>query len=693
LRLDRTPFDALLGHARKLSAFESVSGSRPPVEPTQLVRPEITQRSSAPHDNLRQQLLMAEDSGLPGGLLACGGHQVRRPAVDIRGMSFLILHRLVSLARLHAAALGMLGLLNLLALVGLLGLFMPMAASADTSAPNFQPALMADSRSSVAVWPAITVLTDADGKMDLQQAQSAAAAGRFQVPQGTPGNLGRSASTAWLRFFVDVPGAEPVHRVLEIDYAPLNRIDLYVLRAGVLMERVAMGNELRQTERLTATRTHATPLHLEPGRHEMLLRVHTQSSLVLPITLRTPEAFTANESLGQIVLGLVIGVALCMLLYSLLHWFSLRDVLFLDYSLLLAANLVFVLAYSGLGAQYLWPEWPALSMSVAPMAVMVAVAAASRFMAAALAVHEISRFIAWLMRWVSIAALVALAATLLGVVSYRTAQTLVTVLGLAATAAVIPAAYIRARKGERAAAYMLFGWAFYALGALTVAGLLRGWVEPTFWTQHIYPLSLIVEMSAWMAVLSLRVQAIHRNADRARLETETLRNLAQTDALTGLPNRRGLQQHLAAALPLARPHQLLALYLLDLDGFKPVNDRYGHDVGDALLIAVGKRLQAQLRASDVVARLGGDEFVVLAASLADEQTAHAVGQKMLAAFNQPFIIDGQVCEVGITAGYALAPLDGHTADELLKRADAAMYAGKQAGRRRVQRGGRSLVTA
>ena len=120
-----------------------------------------------------------------------------------------------------------------------------------------------------------------------------------------------------------------------------------------------------------------------------------------------------------------------------------------------------------------------------------------------------------------------------------------------------------------------------------------------------------------MAVLGLRVQAIHRNADRARLETETLRALSQTDALTGLPNRRGLQDRLQLALESATPQQMLAVFLLDLDGFKPVNDRYGHDVGDALLVAVGKRLQQQLRGSDVVARLGGDEFVVLASGLAD----------------------------------------------------------------------------
>ena len=569
----------------------------------------------------------------------------------------------------------------------------PAAAAEHSSQAGEAPTLMLDSRSAVPVWPAVTLLADGDGRLTLEQAQAAAAAGRFVAHQGTPSNLGRSESTVWLRFMVDVPGAEAVHRVLEIDYPSLNRIDLHVLKNGVLLESMVLGNQLRLGERLMPTRAHAAPLYLTPGRHELLLRVHTQSSLVLPMTLRTPESFTANESLAQMVLGIIVGLALCMLLYSLTHWFSLRDALFLDYALLLGANTVFLLAYFGLGAVYLWPDWPALSVSVAPMAVMLAVAAAARFMGAALSVDEISPFIGGLLRVISWAALAALVATLLGLVPYRMAQTLVTVLGLAATAAVLPAAYIRARRGDRAAVYMLFGWAFYTLGALVTAGLLRGWVEPTFWTQHIYPLSLVIEMSAWMAVLSLRVQAIHRNADRARLETETLRNLAQTDALTGLPNRRGLQYQLAAALPQARPQHLLALYLLDLDGFKPVNDRYGHDIGDGLLVAVGKRLQAQLRASDVVARLGGDEFVVLAGGLADEQTAHAVGQKMLNAFNLPFTIDGHLCNVGITAGYALAPFDGHTADELLKRADAAMYAGKQAGRRRVQRGGRSLATA
>jgi diguanylate cyclase (GGDEF)-like protein len=277
------------------------------------------------------------------------------------------------------------------------------------------------------------------------------------------------------------------------------------------------------------------------------------------------------------------------------------------------------------------------------------------------------------------------------VVGYRGAQTLATVLGLAIALLVLPVAYVRARRGERVAMLLLLGWAFYIAGAFVMAGLLRGLIEPTFWTQHLYPFSMMIEMTAWMAVLGLRVQTLHRTADRARLEAETLRTLAHTDPLTGLPNRRGLQQRLATALAALPAPQVLAVYLIDLDGFKPVNDRFGHDVGDALLVAVGQRLQAQLRLSDVVARLGGDEFVVVAGGLPDEAAAQRLAHKLLASFDAAFVAAGHTCDVGGTIGYALAPHDGREPDELLKRADAAMYAGKEGGRRRVQRGGRTLA--
>lgn len=559
--------------------------------------------------------------------------------------------------------------------------------------PALAAPLVVEGSATLNAWPAVTLQAEPSPDQPLTLQQVLALAPGFAPHTGTPGNLGRVAHAVWLRIPLQVPGPLAVDRVLEIDYPSLNRIDAYLLQNGVVLATHRMGNELPYAERPLPARTHAAPLVLPAGASELMLRVQTRSTMVLPITLRTHDGFAAHESQAQLLQGLQAGVALCMLLYSLAHWVSLRDRVFLYYALMLVGNAVFFLAYFGIGAQYLWPDVPALSLHIAPLAVLVAVFGGTGFLNATLAVHEISVRAWWLLRAIGLVALAGLVVALLGLIDYRAVQSLATALGLLSTGAVLPVTVVRARRGERVAAYMAVGWACYVLGAVAISGLLRGYLEPTFWTQNLYPVAAMLEMAIWMAVLGMRAQAIHRNADRARLESETLRALAQTDPLTSLPNRRGLQERLNTALQQCAPQRVLAVFMLDLDGFKPVNDRYGHDVGDALLIAVGHRLQAELRSSDVVARVGGDEFVVLACGLADEAAAHTVGHKLLAAFNQPFDAAGHRCDVGITIGYALAPQDSLNGDDLLKRADAAMYAGKQAGRRRVLRSTAAWVIA
>ena len=161
---------------------------------------------------------------------------------------------------------------------------------------------------------------------------------------------------------------------------------------------------------------------------------------------------------------------------------------------------------------------------------------------------------------------------------------------------------------------------------------------------------------------------------------DKLRHESVHDALTGLPNRSALQAQLSTALDeLADDRSAgVAVMILDLDGFKEVNDTLGHQQGDAALVEVGTRLAAAVGGSGVVARLGGDEFAVLLAGTVDEGAAVRLGRRVLRALEQPIALDGLEIEVGASLGIALAPLHATDAAGLLKRADLAMSDAKAA---------------
>jgi diguanylate cyclase (GGDEF)-like protein/PAS domain S-box-containing protein len=164
-----------------------------------------------------------------------------------------------------------------------------------------------------------------------------------------------------------------------------------------------------------------------------------------------------------------------------------------------------------------------------------------------------------------------------------------------------------------------------------------------------------------------------------RLQTErSLEYQASHDALTELPNRALMQERLQRALFVAHGgNKPLALFLIDLDRFKHVNDTFGHHYGDLLLKQVSGRLQEVLRDSDTVARLGGDEFAVLLPSTS-EQGAVIVANKILESMGQPFVVEGQTLDIGASIGIALHPENGEDAETLTHCADVSMYVAKRA---------------
>ena len=172
----------------------------------------------------------------------------------------------------------------------------------------------------------------------------------------------------------------------------------------------------------------------------------------------------------------------------------------------------------------------------------------------------------------------------------------------------------------------------------------------------------------------------------ARKEREQrIQHLADHDALTGLLNRRLLEDRLQQAINLARRNEaMVAVMLIDLDGFKAVNDRFGHLMGDYVLRTVAKRLRDCVRESDTIARLGGDEFVVLLSGQRSPEDSSIVAEKILGALTDPVAAGGRRFDIGASIGISVFPRDGANAEQLLKHADAAMYRVKEAGKNRYE---------
>lgn len=184
----------------------------------------------------------------------------------------------------------------------------------------------------------------------------------------------------------------------------------------------------------------------------------------------------------------------------------------------------------------------------------------------------------------------------------------------------------------------------------------------------------------------IATQLIHIFNDISSEKTaqKRIETLAMTDALTHLPNRFAIEHLLKEAIEKAtadHTHDFAVLFI-DLDKFKPVNDTYGHAVGDALLQAIGPRMKEALRANDVIGRLGGDEFVVIINQIKHRDDAGAIADKLLIALQKPFRIGEITVQVGASVGIAFYPCNGSTATALLSAADNAMYVAKQSGRQR-----------
>lgn len=188
---------------------------------------------------------------------------------------------------------------------------------------------------------------------------------------------------------------------------------------------------------------------------------------------------------------------------------------------------------------------------------------------------------------------------------------------------------------------------------------------------------------AFLVALALLVFGVRQYLAQKREMTKRIvaerrvRELAYQDGLTGLPNRRQFDEAVKAAIAaLPRADAAHGIFMLDLNGFKKINDAHGHRIGDEVLVIVGQRLRSAMREGNMVARYGGDEFAILAAHLAGPEAATSVALRVIEALATPIAAGGAIHHVGVGIGIALVPSDATTIEEALRKADIALYRAK-----------------
>lgn len=559
-----------------------------------------------------------------------------------------------------------------------------------------------------------TYAVDATGDSPASAMFAAADAGGFApVPADNP-TFGFVDGAYWFHARVANANHADTRWLLVLEYALLDHVDLYVRHPDGAIDHVESGDRRPFAQRSVSYRHPNFWLQITPGQPlDLLLRVRTESSMQVPLTLYTPTAFIELARDAQLAMGIYYGILLALLFYNLILFVSLRDRSHFLYTLHVLGFGLVLFCLNGFAFEYFWPNSTGLANAAVPMSMSFAMIAMHLFARDFLELPRRSPLgNRLLLALVAIHTLMLVASPLL---PYRVAVLIGTALVFPGVIAVIGVAIATARRGFRPALLFLLAWAMLLAGTMVYAMVSFGMLPKTFATEYGMQIGSAAEMIFLSFALAYRWAALRAENERIaheaneRLEqrvterTEALTGALQQlgeaharlrehsarDGLTGVFNRRHFEQSFAPLLEQciadARPFSLL---ITDIDHFKRVNDDYGHLTGDDCLRCIASTLQHCAGDNAIVARFGGEEFVVLmpgADELSARRTAEAIRQRVAA---QAFALDGgRDLHVTVSIGAATVGIGASiAADALLRRADDALYEAKRSGRNRVVQG-------
>lgn len=488
-------------------------------------------------------------------------------------------------------------------------------------------------------------------------------------------SFGIGSQPVWVRLSLFNPGKTAKTMYANLGTTWIDQLDAYLVSAeGVVVEWHA-GDSLPGAIGVLPGIGLGMLLPLPSGHSELYLRAQTLDPLLLPIALMPQPKLDAAQRQVHYAYGALYGFLLALIIYNCMLYFGLRQRSHLYYALYVLCFIVMNINYTGHGVAYLWPDRPDFQRFVIVGSIMIYAASGLLFANSFL---ELSKYSVRVHRWVNGFALAGVLAMVLCIaLDSQLAAVLLAFSYLSTVTAIMVALGVFAViTGQRAGIYFLAGTLFGMLGAAATTTSVWGAIPYNTWTYHGIEFGIVLE--ATLLALALARQVSYAQSARLRAE-----HLAQRDSLTGLYNRRAFfdlsrgtwsQTH--------RSIRPLSVLILDIDHFKQINDRYGHEGGDKLLSSVSHLLTATCRMGDVLARWGGEEFVILLPET-DLEQARLFAERVRQVIGETGHVTAQeIIRCTVSIGVAVYG-DDVDLDALIARADARLYEAKAGGRNQV----------
>jgi len=542
-----------------------------------------------------------------------------------------------------------------------------------------QPVTLMDAEYGISLVGRMDHLIDESAKWNINDVRSERLAASFQTPAGLI-SQGRDARAHWFRIQVDQTHADGLW-VLEMPSIAANDVQFHGPFAGsgpgpALAPPVITGQDHPFATRPLGSERFAFPFHLrQPGVHTLYLRVVSSTNQKHEFKVWERSRFVASQHPKMMFDGICYGILIGMVLYNLNLLFVFRDRTYAYYVLGSLFALLGNAGYNGHLAHYLAPNHPSLvyiGLSLFPtLWLLFSTLFANAFL-------DLKRYAPaghLALRIGTALTLVPIGLSLAGQTQW--AQSLLEILAIALTCLVLVSTVLAWRQGYRPAGWYLAGQAALFGSVFASVATNWGWVYWPFIQTNGLQLGVAIEVVVFSMALGSRIRLLKMMQLELAAQARHMTRAAQTDPLTGLANRSGLQARAASMLAEQGERSLM---LLDLDHFKPINDIHGHEAGDKVLVVVAQRLQEQLRPGDSVARIGGDEFVILLDRMLERERLEAIARRLLDSIQQPIAHEQGHLQVGGSLGIAIYPQHGSSLADLLRAADSAMYRIKKRGR-------------